>query len=150
MMTLIKTADEAARFLDAVQGFHEAFIQDITITSRDSFAVNGPAPGDVSQICTGDFDVRIIVTHHPARAGNPPSRAITRCVFKHVREICLDLRHLRGFEWPLEEMRIDADLQHDRLRLFCRWKRLTAENEWEDYTQCLLCFQELEAETLRE
>lgn len=150
MRELIKTADEATTFLERVHRFHDGFIQELTVTSRDTFEITGRRLTDVGHKCTGEFDVRIIFSHHPALTSSPPSRTITRCVFRNVTQIYLDLRQLKGFEWPLLEVQVEPCLQQDGLRLLCRWTRLTRENEWDEYTQCLFSFREVEVVTLHD
>ncbi len=150
MTEVIKTADEAAAFLERVHRFHDGFIQELTVTSRDSFHITGRRLNDVGHQCTGEFDVRIIFAHHPTLTSNPPKRIITRCVFKNVTQIYLDLRQLKGFEWPLLEVQIEPCLEQDRLRLLCRWTKLTRENEWEEFTQCLFSFGEIEVVTIQD
>lgn len=150
MTELIKTADEATTFLERVHRFHDGFIRELTVTSRDSFEITGRRLTDVGHQCTGEFDVRIIFAHHPALTSSPPGRTITRCVFRNVTRIYLDLRQLKGFEWPLLEVQVEPCLEQDRLRLLCRWTRLTRENEWEEYTQCLFSFREVEVVTLHD
>jgi hypothetical protein len=85
----LSSADEAAKILDYFNGFHDGFIKRIVIESKDR--INE----DLSQTCTGVFEVEIDLAHYNYAAGHDPFHPynqIVRAKFRNVQDIFCDFR----------------------------------------------------------
>ncbi|MBZ5590707.1 MAG: hypothetical protein LAP39_00610 [Acidobacteriia bacterium] len=85
----LSSVAEANKILDYFNGFHDGFIRRMVIESRDR--INE----DLSQTCTGVFEVEIDLAHYnyPAGAeGFHPYSQIVRARFRNVQDILCDFR----------------------------------------------------------
>ncbi len=84
----IHSEETAARALDYFNGFHDGFIRTIVVESRDRIHE------DLSQSCSGVFDVKMELWHYNYRDGAEPFHSHTQMVhaeFRNVQGILLDL-----------------------------------------------------------
>jgi hypothetical protein len=85
----LAAVEDAAQILDYFNGFHDGFIQRMVIESQDR--INQ----DLSQTCSGVFDVEMEIAHYnyPAAAGAfHPYDQIVRARFRGVQDIVCDFR----------------------------------------------------------
>src|SRR5882672_6192640 len=83
----LSSVDDAVKMLDYFNGFHDGFIQRIVIESKDR--IND----DLSQTCTGVFEVEIDFAHYNYAAGADPfhpHNQIVRARFRNVQDIYCD------------------------------------------------------------
>jgi len=83
----VSSAETAASMLDYFNGFHDGFMKRIAITSQDRIEE------DLSQTCTGVFDVEIDFAHYNYADGANPfhgHKQIVRAQFRNVRDIVAD------------------------------------------------------------
>jgi hypothetical protein len=130
----IQTEHDAEMFLKSVHGFHDGFIQRITITSADTFDTHDQG---VAHVLTGQLNAEIEFARHPVPTDPPGVLATVRCRFRDVTDVYLDLRQVQGIRWPLYAVSFKAS-QPRRLSLHCKWGNGDAE------AQCLFAFAELE------
>ncbi len=86
----LASVDDAVRILDYFNGFHDGFIRRMVIESKDSIHQ------DLSQTCTGVFEVEIEFAHYNYAAGADPFHAynqIVRARFSNVQDVCCDFGH---------------------------------------------------------
>jgi hypothetical protein len=84
----VTSTETASAMLDVFNGFHDGFMQSIAITSRDRIE------DDLSQTCTGAFDVEIAFAHYNYASGDEPFHPYTQVIrgrFSDVRNIRLGL-----------------------------------------------------------
>lgn len=85
----VSSVEEAAKVLEYYNGFHDGFMKRIVIDSRDEIHA------DLSQSCTGVFDVEIDFAHYNYQRGAEPFRPhnqIVRAEFRNVQDIFCDFR----------------------------------------------------------
>ena len=85
---VIHSEESAARALDYFNGFHDGFIRRIVLESRDRIHE------DLSQSCSGVFEVKMDISHYNYRDGAEPFHAynqIVRAEFRNAQGILLDL-----------------------------------------------------------
>jgi hypothetical protein len=83
----ITSEETAASVLDYFNGFHDGFMKRIVLTSQDRIEE------DLSQTCTGVFDVEIDFAHYNYPDGANPFHShnqIVRAQFRNVRDIVAD------------------------------------------------------------
>lgn len=83
------SVEEATRILDYFNGFHDGFIRQMVIESKDSISE------DLSQTCTGVFEVEIDFAHYNYAAGAEPFHPYNQVVgarFRNVQNIVCDFR----------------------------------------------------------
>jgi hypothetical protein len=83
----VSSEETAADALDYFNGFHDGFMKRIVFTSQDRI------DEDLSQTCTGMFDVEIDFAHYNyPRGAEPfhPHDQIVRAQFRNVRDILAD------------------------------------------------------------
>jgi len=79
----VTSVDEGRRALAYFNGFHDGFMQRLVITSRDMIAE------DLSQSCTGVFDVDIDFAHYNYAATGRPLQP-------HTRRVCARFEGVRA------------------------------------------------------
>jgi hypothetical protein len=143
----LKTPADAKRILDHFNGFHDGFIKEIALRSRDSFFREGPEITDIVLELTGAFDVMVEFAHYNYAAGTQPHDRVVRCSFEGVREFHLDLRDLQHHDWPILEVAIEPSEPAEgdrspgsRFALSVRRNRLV-ENQWIPRTDRLFTFE---------
>jgi hypothetical protein len=144
----IQTLADATEFLEAVHYFHDGFIESVALRSQDAFDVTDSTMEGVGHICSGAFSVKMRILHHPTISGLPPRRLASRFDFENVRGFFLDLRHHQAEEWPLQEIRIDADPDSTQFRLLCSWHRLLPKGQWTTQQVHLFSFSKANVETV--
>jgi hypothetical protein len=85
----LSSVEEATKILDYFNGFHDGFIQRMVIESKDRISE------DLSQTCTGLFEVEIDLAHYNYAAGTEPFHPynqIVRARFRNVQDILCDFR----------------------------------------------------------
>jgi len=83
----VSSAEEAVRVLDYFNGFHDGFMQRIVIESHDEIH------SDLSQSCTGLFDVEVDFAHYNYQQGDGPFHPynhIVHAVFRNVQDLFCD------------------------------------------------------------
>jgi hypothetical protein len=84
----VSSEASALKVLDYFNGFHDGFMKRMVIQSEDRIEE------DLSQTCTGVFDVEIDFAHYNYPDGAAPfhpSGHIVRAQFHHVQDILIDL-----------------------------------------------------------
>lgn len=85
----LSSVEEATRILDHFNGFHDGFIRRMVIESKDRIGE------DLSQTCTGVFEVEIDLAHYNYAAGAEPFHPynqIVRARFRDVQDVFCDFR----------------------------------------------------------
>jgi len=85
----VSSAEEAANIVERFNGFHDGFMKRIVITSQDEI------DEDLSQSCTGVFDVEIDFAHYNYQRGDEPSHPYNQIVharFRNVQDMYCDFR----------------------------------------------------------
>jgi hypothetical protein len=85
----VSSEEDAARALDYFNGFHDGFMKRIVVESRDRIEE------DLSQSCTGLFDVHIDFAHYNYAGGAEPfhpHNQIVRAQFRDVQDILFDFQ----------------------------------------------------------
>ena len=85
----VSSAATAAGALDYFNGFHDGFMRRIVLTSQDRIEK------DLSQTCSGVFDVEIDFAHYNYPRGAEPFHShdqIVRAQFRSVQDILADFR----------------------------------------------------------
>jgi hypothetical protein len=88
----LSSEKEASGMLDYFNGFHDGFIKRMVIESKDRITE------DLSQTCTGVFELEIDLAHYNYAAGADPFHPynqIVRARFRNVQDIVCDFR--QGF-----------------------------------------------------
>lgn len=88
----VSSVEEAARALEYYNGFHDGFMKRMVIESHDEIH------RDLSQSCTGMFEVAVDFAHYNyAKGAEPfhPHNQIVRAEFRNVQDLCCDFG--RGF-----------------------------------------------------
>ena len=86
---VVSSEESAAKALDYFNGFHDGFMKRIVLESRDRISE------DLSQSCTGMFDVEIDFAHYNYSEGAEPfhpHNQIVRAEFRNVQDILTDFR----------------------------------------------------------
>ena len=86
---LVSSEETAAKALEYFNGFHDGFMKRIVFASQDRISE------DLSQSCTGVFDVEIDFAHYNYSAGAEPFHPhdqIVRAEFRHVQDILIEFR----------------------------------------------------------
>ena len=86
----VSSEQSAASMLDYFNGFHDGFMKRIVLTSQDRIEQ------DLSQACTGLFDVEIDFAHYNYPDGANPFHShnqIVRAQFRNARDIVADFSH---------------------------------------------------------
>ena len=84
----VSSVEEGAKVLEYFNGFHDGFMKRIGIESRDEICE------DLSQTCTGLFDVEADLAHYNYQMGAEPlgpHNQVVRAVFRNVQDIFFDL-----------------------------------------------------------
>jgi hypothetical protein len=93
----LTTIDEAAQALQYFRCFHDAFVQSLTVSSRDRFKMEPSTPDsparaeDIAQVLTGKLDVEIRFAHYNYAGASGPEQIVT-ARFLDVSEVLIDLR----------------------------------------------------------
>jgi hypothetical protein len=83
----VSSVEEAARALEYYNGFHDGFMKRMLIESHDEIH------RDLSQSCTGVFEVAVDFAHYNyANGAEPfhPHNQIVRAEFRNVQDLCCD------------------------------------------------------------
>ena len=83
----VSSEETGARALEYFNGFHDGFMQRIVFESQDQIGK------DLSQSCTGMFDVEIDFAHYNYQQGSEPfhpHNQIVRAEFRNVQDILTD------------------------------------------------------------
>lgn len=150
-MTLRLTTEiDARNILDYFNGFHDGFIQEVSLRSYDSFAKEGPEITDIAHHCTGRFDAVIDIAHYNYQSGTQPYHRVVRCQFKHVKDFYVDLRDVKSYEWPIKVVEIQPGQRHNEhggmescFSLVFSWSKLV-DNQWSERRGQVCTFREAE------
>ncbi len=151
MIRRLQTESDALEILDQFNGFHDGFIQQLSLRSHDSFEKHGPGETDITHRLTGNFDAVIQIAHYNY-SGLQPLDRVVKCSFKRVRDFCLDVRELMSYEWNIQYVEIqpsqrknEQDEVEECFSLVFSWSKLI-DNQWSEQKQHILTFAEAEFE----
>ena len=106
MAYTVENAREVERTLEHFNYFHDGFIQQVELISRDRFEQRGPAYTDRAHVCTGRFEVVLNIAHYNYGQGEQPYQRLITCRFEDVRDFALDLRGQQAHDWPITRIDI--------------------------------------------
>jgi hypothetical protein len=104
----VVTAEDAARVIEHFNAFHDGFIHEVSLRSRDRFSSEGPDPWDVGHNVTGAFDAVIDFAHYNYGGRIQPLDRIVQVRFVEVADFRLDLRGVKPEDWPIQYVAIEA------------------------------------------
>ena len=102
--------DSARKAIDYFNGFHDGFIAEIKIRSRDRMEP------DKSHLTSSLFDVDIVFAHYNYDQGSPPYDRTVRARFEEVSELGLDFRGVT-FDWAINDVLVEPAGDQLLLRL---------------------------------
>ena len=100
MRRRISDAAAAGEALEYFNGFHDAFLQQLTLRSHDRFEARGV------QAMSGRLDLELVFAHYNYREGEPPADQLVRAWFREVAGVVLDLPG-RPEEWSIDRLEIE-------------------------------------------
>lgn len=86
--------------MEYFNAFHDGFIKRIEITSKDEVTP------EKSQICTGLFEVTVIIAHYNYDQGRQPYNRLIRFAFTNVRDIHMDFRAVGNCDWNINRLEL--------------------------------------------
>ena len=148
----VVTAEDAAGVIERFNAFHDGFIQEVSLRSRDWFSGERSDPWSLEHHVTGAFDAVIDFAHYNYGGRIQPLERIVRGRFTDVGGFRLDLRGVKLEDWPIKSVAIEpATRTRPRggeeacFRLAITWSRLDGE-EWSVRTEELFTFCQAEFE----
>jgi hypothetical protein len=100
------TLNEALGLLDYFNGFHDGFIKQLSILSRDEFVSRG------EQHCSGELGLEIVFAHYNYEDGKPPHDQLVEARFEGVKELAIDFSGI-SYEWAIDSLMI-AEIERPR------------------------------------
>ena len=94
MDRLVASREEAAAVLHYFNGFHDGFIERLTLVSHDYFEARG------TQVCSGRLDLELEIAHYGYRDEEPPPDQIVHARFTRVGHLHADMPG-NASEWSL-------------------------------------------------
>jgi hypothetical protein len=124
------TLDEAIGLLDYFNGFHDGFIKQLSILSRDEFVSFG------EQHCSGELGLEIVFAHYNYQYGKRPHDQLVEARFEGVKELTIAFSG-NSYEWAVDTLTI-AETERSRevggveacLKATLVQKRLNESREW--------------------
>lgn len=96
---------EAADVDSYFNGFHDGFVKDLCLRSRDLFVREEDGPFGIAHRLTGRFDLELNIAHYNYARGTQPHDRIVHCIFRNVTDFHLGHRQAtsppRGTGRPL-------------------------------------------------
>ena len=89
------TLNEALGLLDYFNGFHDGFIKQLSIRSRDEFVSRG------EQHCAGELGLEIIFAHYNYKDGKRPHDQLVAARFEGVKELAIEFSG-NSYEWAVD------------------------------------------------
>jgi hypothetical protein len=122
---------EAETALDYFNGFHDGFIQELRLVSRDFFESRGV------QRLTGDFDLTLVFSHYNYDQDRRPADQFVSARFNRVKDFELCVSGV-AHEWSVNHMAVTecssatcTDSSGPRLRAVIVQNHLNEERTWE-------------------
>lgn len=150
----LRTPADAERILDHFNGFHDGFLRELRLCSRDAFAQHGPEAWQVEHRLSGRFDAVVDFARYNYGDGPRPLDRIVRGRFRDVSDFLLDLRGVAAHEWPIRSVGIETDARSREggaseacFALELHWSALEGER-WSTRSARLLRFAEADFEEL--
>lgn len=100
------TLNEALGLLDYFNGFHDGFIKQLSILSRDEFVSRG------EQHCSGELGLEIVFAHYNYEDGKPPHDQLVEARFDGVKELAIDFSGI-SYEWAIDSLMF-AEIERSR------------------------------------
>jgi hypothetical protein len=147
MATLTVVAPEdAADAVERFNAFHDGFIREVSLRSRDRFSGEESDPFSLGHHCTGEFDAVIDFAHYNYGGRIQPLERVVRGRFMDVMDFRLDLHGVKPEDWPIRSVEIEpATRTHPRrgeegcFRLRITWSHLDGE-AWSSRSEELFSF----------
>lgn len=100
MIHVVENAHEARAVIDRFNGFHDGFIQRLTLVSHDRFETRGV------HHTTGPMHLEIIFAHYNYGAGEPPADRLIEARFAGLRNLEV---HFTGqpTDWPITALHLE-------------------------------------------
>ena len=140
------TAEDAANVIERFNAFHDGFIQEISLRSRDWFSGEVSDPWSLGHHCTGEFDAVIDFAHYNYGGTIQPLERIVRVRFRGVADFRFDLHGVKPEDWPIQFVAIEpATRTHSQrgeeacFRLDITWSAFDGE-AWESRSEELFTF----------
>ena len=124
------TLNEALALLDHFNGFHDGFIKQLSILSRDEFVSRG------EEHCSGELGLEIIFAHYNYQDGKRPHDQLVEARFEGVKELAIEFSG-NSYEWAVDSLTI-AEIERSRegggveasMRAILVQKRLNKSRAW--------------------
>jgi hypothetical protein len=146
----VVTAEDAASVIERFNAFHDGFIKEVSLRSRDWFSSEGPDPWDLGHNCTGAFDAVIDFAHYNYGGTIQPLDRIVRARFVDVSDFRLDLRGVKPGDWPIQYVAIEGATrarpqggEEACFRLHITWSHFDGE-AWGSRSEELFTFRQAE------